>query len=185
MSQFIAVIMSIALMPAFIVVALLIKLESKGPVIFKQKRVGQFGALFTIYKFRTMQVGMPDLPSDQVAETDHRFTGIGKFLRRFSLDELPQLWNVVRGEMNFVGPRPALYNLYDLIEWRSSVGVHKIKPGITGWAQVNGRDSIPLERKVELDQYYLLHHSWDLDMRILWMTLFKSAAGADLYSNKH
>lgn len=135
-------------------------------------------------KFRTMQVGMPDLPSDQVAETDNRFTNIGKFLRRFSLDEIPQLWNVVQGEMNFVGPRPALYNQYELIERRTSLGIQKIKPGITGWAQVNGRDSIPLKTKVALDAYYLHNRNLWLDFKILWLTVFKSTSGEGLYTEK-
>ena len=181
MNRLLALILFLPGSPFLLLLALLVKLDSPGPALFKQRRIGRNNQEFSMLKFRTMQVGMPDLPSDQVAETDHRFTGIGKILRRFSLDELPQLWNVVQGEMNFVGPRPALYNQYDLIERRTSLGVHKIKPGITGWAQVNGRDSIPLERKVELDHYYLLHRSWAMDMRILWMTVFKSAVGADLY----
>ena len=167
--------------PFLLLIAILVKFDSPGPALFRQRRIGQNNIEFFMLKFRTMQVGMPDLPSDQVAETDHRFTGIGKFLRRFSVDELPQLWNVLQGEMNFVGPRPALYNQYELNERRTALGIHKIKPGITGWAQVNGRDSIPLERKVELDHYYLQHRSNTLDMRILWMTVFKSAVGKDLY----
>ena len=104
-------------------------MDSPGPALFKQRRVGQNNNEFIMLKFRTMQVGMPDLPSDQVAEADHRFTRVGKFLRRFSLDELPQLWNVARGNMNFVGPRPALYSQYELIERRTAFGVHKIKTG--------------------------------------------------------
>ena len=182
MSRFIAVTMSIALMPAFIVVALLIKLESNGPIIFKQKRVGQFGVLFTIYKFRTMQVGMPDLPSDQVSEGDSRFTTTGKILRRFSIDEFPQLLNIIKGEMVFIGPRPALYNQCELNAMRRERAIDSLKPGITGWAQVNGRDSISMETKVTLDQYYLTHRSIGLDMKILWLTFFKSTSGEGLYA---
>ena len=167
--------------PFLLLIAILVKFDSPGPALFRQRRIGQNNIEFFMLKFRTMQVGMPDLPSDQVAETDDRFTGIGKFLRRFSLDELPQLWNVVRREMNFIGPRPALYNQYELNAMRRDRGIDAIKPGITGWAQVNGRDTISTERKVELDHYYLEHRSWGMDMRILWMTVFKSAVGKDLY----
>jgi O-antigen biosynthesis protein WbqP len=162
-------------------IAILVKLDSSGPFIFSQKRVGRYGQFYQMYKFRTMVTGMPDLPSDQVGEADSRITKVGRVLRRLSLDELPQLWNVMKGEMNFIGPRPALHNQYDLNEMRSQLGISFLKPGITGWAQVNGRDSISLERKVELDYYYLQHRSWVMDIKILWMTVFKSAVGADLY----
>jgi O-antigen biosynthesis protein WbqP len=182
MNRIITLLMIIGLLPLFLIIAAMVKLDSSGPVIFSQKRVGQQGRLFSMHKFRTMVVGMPDLPSDQVNETDSRITKVGRILRRLSLDELPQLWNVMRGEMNFIGPRPALYNQYELIAMRMEQGIDSLKPGITGWAQVNGRDSISLERKVELDHYYLQHRSWNLDLKILWMTVFKSAVGADLYS---
>ena len=159
--------------PFLLLIAILIKLDSPGPALFRQRRIGQNNIEFFMLKFRTMQVGMPDLPSDQVAETDHRFTGIGKFLRRFSLDELPQLWNVVRGEMNFVGPRPALYNQYDLNERRIARGIHKIKPGITGWAQVNGRNALSWEAKFKLDVWYVDNWSLWLDLKIIGMTIWK------------
>ncbi|MDQ7792744.1 MAG: sugar transferase [Clostridia bacterium] len=155
-----------------------------GTAIFKQKRVGQFDRYFTLYKFRTMRVGTPDLPSDMVQKDDQRFTRLGRLLRRLSIDELPQLFNIIKGDMNFIGPRPALYNQEDLIEMRRSVGVNRLKPGVTGWAQVNGRDNVPIERKVELDRYYLENRSVWLDLRILWLTLVKSFCGADLYSNE-
>ena len=182
MSRFIAILATIALSPVLLVVALIIKWESKGPVIYTQQRVGQFGKLFTIYKFRTMQTGMPDLPSDNVGADDPRFTRSGKWLRRFSIDEFPQLFNIIKGEMVFIGPRPALHNQYELNAMRHLWGIDALKPGISGWAQVNGRDSIPLEVKVELDKYYLDFHNWRLDMKILWLTFFKSTSGEGLYA---
>ena len=181
MSRTIAILMTIALSPVLLLIALLIKLESSGPAIFTQKRVGQFGRQFTIYKFRTMQIGTPDLPSDKVGEDDPRFTKSGKFLRRFSIDEFPQLFNIIKGEMVFIGPRPALHNQHELNAMRHMWGIDVLKPGITGWAQVNGRDSIPLATKVELDKYYLDFHNWQLDMKILWMTFFKTTSGEGLY----
>ena len=177
--------MVIALSPILLLIALIVKLESKGPAIFAQRRVGQFGRHFTMYKFRTMQIGMPDLPSDQVGENDPRFTASGKWLRRFSVDEFPQLFNVIKGEMVFVGPRPALYNQVDLNAMRQARGIDTLIPGITGWAQVNGRDSIPLDVKVDLDEYYLKNRSLQLDLRTVWMTFFKTAAGEGLYAGEN
>lgn len=181
LNRLIAVLIAVALAPVLLVIALIIKCESRGPVIFIQRRVGRFGKLFTIYKFRTMQTGMPDLPSDQVGENDPRFTASGKWLRRFSIDEFPQLWNIIKGDMVFIGPRPALYNQEQLNEMRQERGIHALKPGITGWAQVNGRDAISLSVKVDLDEYYMQHQDWRLNLRILWMTFFKTAAGDGLY----
>jgi len=179
-----AILLLVVLAPLMMLVALAIRLDSQGPAIFKQTRVGQFGRYFTLYKFRTMHVGTPDLPSEMVSKDDHRFTRLGKFLRRFSIDELPQLFNIIRGDMNFIGPRPALYNQYELIAIRNAAGVNCLKPGVTGWAQVNGRENISLEQKVELDKYYLDNRSWWLDIKILWMTVVKSLGGADLYREK-
>ena len=182
MSRIIAVLASIALSPVLLLVALIIKLESQGPAIYTQKRVGQFGRFFTIYKFRTMQTGMPDLPSDKVGADDPRFTRSGKWLRRFSIDEFPQLFNIIKGEMVFIGPRPALHNQHELNAMRHMRRIDALKPGISGWAQVNGRDSISLETKVELDKYYLDNRSWRLDLKILWMTFFKTTRGEGLYA---
>ncbi|MHC1759612.1 MAG: sugar transferase [Negativicutes bacterium] len=181
MSRFIAILATLALSPVLLAVALIIKWESRGPAIYTQQRVGQFGRLFTIYKFRTMQTGMPDLPSDKVGADDPRFTRSGKCLRRFSIDEFPQLWNIIKGDMVFIGPRPALYNQEQLNEMRHERGIHALKPGITGWAQVNGRDAISLSVKVDFDEYYMKHQDWRLNLRILWMTFFKTAAGDGLY----
>lgn len=180
-----AAILLVILSPLLLAVSLAIRLDSPGPAIFKQKRVGQHGRYFTIYKFRTMVVGTPDLPAALVEENDHRFTRLGKFLRRFSLDELPQLFNIIRGEINFVGPRPALYNQDDLIALREAAGVHALKPGVTGWAQVNGRETVSVEEKVRLDRYYLENRSWRLDLKIIGMTLFNSYRGKDLYASRN
>ena len=182
MSRLIAILMTIVLSPVLLLVALLIKLESPGPAVFTQKRVGQFGRLFAIYKLRTMQIGTPDLPSDKVGEDDPRFTKSGKFLRRFSIDEFPQLFNIIKGEMVFIGPRPALHNQHELNAMRHMRRIDALKPGISGCPQVNGRDSIPLETKVELDKYYADFQSWQLDLKILWMTFFKSTSGEGLYA---
>lgn len=179
-----ALVLLIVLIPLMALVALAIRLGSPGSAVFKQKRVGQFDQYFILYKFRTMLVGMPDLPSDMVRKDDQRFTRLGKLLRRLSIDELPQLFNIIKGDMNFIGPRPALYNQDELIRIRRQAGINLLKPGVTGWAQINGRDNISLERKVELDKYYLENRSFWLDLRILWLTLVKSFCGADLYSNE-
>lgn len=178
-----AVFFLLILSPLLFLIALAVRMDSRGPAIFKQTRVGKDNSYFTLYKFRTMHIGTPDLPSDMVPSDDHRFTRLGRFLRRISLDELPQLVNILKGDMNFIGPRPALYNQYDLILMREKVGVNRIKPGLTGWAQVNGRDNILLERKVELDKYYLDNQSFILDAKILWFTIFKSLGGEDLYKD--
>lgn len=180
-----AILLLIVLAPVMIPAAIAIRLDSRGPAVFKQTRVGQFDRYFTLYKFRTMHVGTPDLPSEMVSKDDQKFTRVGRFLRRFSIDELPQLFNIIRGDLNFIGPRPALYNQYKLIAMRKAAGINKLKPGVTGWAQVNGRENISLERKVELDKYYMDNRSWLLNVRILWLTILKSITGADLYREKH
>lgn len=182
MSRIIAALATLALSPVLLLLALIIKMETKGPAIYTQQRVGQYGRLFTIYKFRTMQMGMPDLPSDKVGADDPRFTRSGKWLRRFSIDEFPKLFNIIKGEMVFIGPRPALHNQHELNAMRHMLGIDALKPGISGWAQVNGRDSIPLEVKVELDKYYLDFHDWQLDLKILWLTFFKTTSGEGLYA---
>jgi len=179
-----AIFLLIILAPIMLLVTIAIRLDSRGPAIFKQTRIGQFDRHFTLYKFRTMHIGTPDMPSELVKKDDQRFTGLGRFLRRFSIDELPQLLNIIRGDMNFIGPRPALYNQDRLIKKRKELGINKLKPGVTGWAQVNGRENISLERKVELDKYYLEKRSFRMDVKIFWLTLVKSLGGADLYLEK-
>jgi O-antigen biosynthesis protein WbqP len=156
--------------PLLAAIAIAIKLDSSGPVIFKQKRIGKDGQLFEIYKFRTMRYGTPDLPTDQMLKLPSPITRVGGFLRRTSLDELPQLVNVLKGEMSLVGPRPALYNQTELTAMRQAHGVLRFPPGITGWAQVNGRDELPDAVKVEADKWYCDHWSYWLDWRIMFST---------------
>ena len=146
----------IFLLPIMIVIAIMIKVDSKGPILFKQRRIGIHKIIFPIYKFRTMMISTPkDCPTHLLMESSQYITRIGKFLRKTSLDELPQLWNILLGHMSFVGPRPALWNQYDLIELRDKYGANDIKPGLTGWAQINGRDTLSLEEKAEYDGEYV------------------------------
>lgn len=149
-----------------------IKRDSEGPVIFRQKRVGKGGELFEIYKFRTMRQGTPDLATDLMQNLPSPITKSGEFLRKTSIDELPQLFNVLKGEMSLVGPRPALYNQTELTALRADAGVLAFPPGITGWAQVNGRDELADNVKVEFDKWYCDHWSYILDWRIMFLTLF-------------
>ena len=151
-------------------IALAVKLSSKGPVIFWSERVGKNNQLFWMPKFRTMRIDTPNVATHLLTSANQYLTPIGGFLRKSSLDELPQLWSVLVGKMSFVGPRPALFNQTDLIEMRTAVGVQQLIPGITGWAQVNGRDELDLATKVQFDQQYLLKRSMGLDIQILWMT---------------
>jgi O-antigen biosynthesis protein WbqP len=161
------------LAPLFLLVVLAVRLTSNGPVLFRTQRVGKGNKLFTMYKFRTMRIDTPQVATHLLKEPDQFLTPIGKFLRRTSLDELPQLINVLRGEMSLVGPRPALFNQDDLIALRTAGGVHQLTPGVTGWAQVNGRDELPITEKVKLDEWYLKNRSIRLDFKILGMTVFK------------
>lgn len=155
--------------PFFFLIAMVIKIDSRGPVLFKQKRVGKNNVHFNIYKFRTMKVGTPNLATNLIDHNNY-ITKIGAYLRKTSLDEMPQLFNVLIGNMSFVGPRPALFNQDDLIMSRTIKGIHKIPPGITGWAQINGRDNINDDEKVMLDEYYLLNNCMNLDLRIILHT---------------
>ncbi|HEY9716041.1 MAG TPA: sugar transferase [Trichormus sp.] len=160
----------VALGIPLLAIAAAIKLDSKGPVIFKQKRVGRDGQFFEIYKFRTMFFGTPDLPTDQMLKLPSPITKVGTVLRNTSLDELPQLFNVIKGDMSLVGPRPALYNQTDLTAMRQAAGVLRFLPGITGWAQINGRDELPDEVKVAADKWYCDNWSYLLDWRIIFST---------------
>lgn len=153
--------------------ALLVKLTSKGPVIYWSDRVGRNNAIFRMPKFRTMRTDTPAVATHLLKDPDAYLTSIGPFLRKTSLDELPQLWCVLMGDMSFVGPRPALFNQDDLIALRTAKGVHCLIPGITGWAQINGRDDLPIPVKVNFDEYYLKNQSFLFDMKILWMTFLK------------
>jgi O-antigen biosynthesis protein WbqP len=158
--------------PIFII-AVLVKLTSNGPVLYWSDRVGMGNKIFKMPKFRTMQIDTPAVATHLLKDTDTYLTPIGSFLRKTSLDELPQLWSVLRGDMSFVGPRPALFNQNDLIDLRTTKGVHRLIPGITGWAQINGRDDLPIPVKVAFDVHYLEHCSLMFDMKILFLTLVK------------
>jgi len=157
----------------FIAVALMVKLTSKGAVIYWSDRVGINNSIFRMPKFRTMRINTPAVATHLMKNPDIYLTPVGSFLRKFSLDELPQLYSILKGDISFVGPRPALFNQDDLVELRTEKGIHKLIPGITGWAQVNGRDELPIPVKVEFDEYYLKNRSFALDLKILWMTFVK------------
>lgn len=163
----------ICLSPIIIIVSLIIKLTSEGPILFRQRRIGKDNKEFNIYKFRTMRVDTPNVATHLLENPEQYITSIGKFMRKTSLDELPQLFNILKGEMSIVGPRPALYNQLDLRDMRTKVGVHKLVPGLTGWAQINGRDEIPLDLKVSLDKEYLDRKSFWLDIKIIFLTVVK------------
>lgn len=160
----------IVLSPIILIVALAVKLTSPGPMLFKQRRIGKNNDEFQIYKFRTMRIDTPNVPTHLLENPEQWITPVGKFLRKTSLDELPQLFNILKGEMSIVGPRPALYNQIDLKEMRTEAGVHKLVPGLTGWAQINGRDEIPLSLKVKLDKEYLDRKNFFFDIKIIFMT---------------
>ena len=156
-----------------ILVALLVKCSSRGPVLYWSDRVGRDNQLFSMPKFRSMRVDTPAIATHLLSDPQQYLTPVGALLRKTSLDELPQLWSILRGDMSVVGPRPALFNQDDLIEQRTQAGVHRLVPGPTGWAQVNGRDTLPIPDKVALDIEYLQRKSVWLDLRIIWMTLIK------------
>jgi len=156
-----------------LLVALAVRLTSPGPVLYWSNRVGRNNAIFSMPKFRSMRTGTPAVATHLLANPDSYLTPIGSFLRKSSLDELPQLWSILQGDMGFVGPRPALFNQHDLVALRTAQGVHTLVPGLTGWAQIHGRDELPIPAKVALDTYYLQHRSFGLDMQILGMTFFK------------
>ena len=166
----------IVLSPLLLLVAIAIKLDSRGPVIFSQKRYGRNKELFDIYKFRTMRTDTPrDVPTNDLKGAKSFITPLGGFLRKTSLDELPQLWNILRGDMSLIGPRPALWNQYDLMEWRDKFGASNIRPGLSGWAQVNGRDylSRDLEKKARRDGEYANHVSFGFDLKCFLLTIVK------------
>jgi O-antigen biosynthesis protein WbqP len=169
-NRFFAFILLITLSPLFIITALFIIIEDGFPVFFTQKRVGINYTFFNIYKFRSMKKNTPNVATHLLINPDQYLLKIGKFIRRTSLDELPNLINIIKGEMVFVGPRPALYNQDDLMTLRVATGVDKLKPGITGWAQINGRDDISIERKVQLEQEYIHIKSFLLDIIIIIKT---------------
>jgi O-antigen biosynthesis protein WbqP len=162
----------IILSPVFLVLIVAIKLDSKGPVLFKQKRVGIHKSHFNILKFRTMRIDTPkDTPTHLLENPDQWITKVGKFLRRTSLDELPQIWNIFVGQMSIIGPRPALWNQYDLIAERDKYGANDVPVGLTGWAQINGRDELPIEGKAKLDGEYVEKMSLGFDWKCFWGTV--------------
>jgi O-antigen biosynthesis protein WbqP len=154
-------------------VAVIVKLTSKGPVVYWSDRVGRHNKIFKMPKFRTMRVDTPAVATHLLSDPEQFLTPVGSFFRKSSLDELPQLWSIINGDMSFVGPRPALFNQDDLIELRSQYGVDKVLPGLTGWAQINGRDELPIPDKVKLDIDYLNNQSFWLDLKIIFLTFLK------------
>jgi O-antigen biosynthesis protein WbqP len=161
----------IILSPFLLLIVLLIKLDSPGPILFKQRRIGRGKTIFNIYKFRTMRIDTPkDMPTHLLDDPEKYITRVGKFLRKSSLDELPQIFNILKGEMSIVGPRPALWNQDDLTAERDKYGANNVLPGLTGWAQVNGRDELPIPVKAEYDGYYIEHMSLLFDIRIVILT---------------
>ena len=170
LNRLFALIILIALSPIFLLVAFLILIEDGYPFLFTQKRVGINYSFFNIYKFRSMKKNTPNVATHLLNNPDQYLLKIGKFIRKTSLDELPNLINIIKGEMVFVGPRPALYNQDDLMEFRVATGVSKLKPGITGWAQINGRDEISIAQKVQLEQEYLYRKSFFFDIEIIIKT---------------
>ncbi len=168
-----ATVLLIVLFIPILLIAVLVRLTSQGPVLYWSDRVGKDNRLFKMPKFRSMRVDTPAVATHLLENPDRFLTPIGKFLRKSSLDELPQLWSILLGEMSFVGPRPALFNQDDLVRLRTEAGVHRLTPGLTGWAQVNGRDEIPIPQKVAYDKEYLDKQSFWFDLKILYLTFLK------------
>ncbi|MGG1486486.1 sugar transferase [Peribacillus castrilensis] len=162
----------IILMPIFLILIIAIKLDSKGPVLFKQKRVGIYKTHFNILKFRTMSIDTPkDTPTHLLKNPEQYITKVGKFMRKTSLDELPQIWNIFVGQMSIIGPRPALWNQYSLIEERDKYGANDVPPGLTGWAQINGRDELPIDIKAKLDGAYVEKLGFSMDIKCFFGTI--------------
>jgi O-antigen biosynthesis protein WbqP len=172
-----SILLFILLIPFWIVIPVLIKIDSPGRIIYTQKRVGLYSGYFTIYKFRSMREGTPDIPTDEVKNQEQLNTRFGTFIRRVSIDEIPQLYNILKGEMSFVGPRPALYNQELLINLRKEQGVDRVKPGVTGLAQISGRDALSIPQKVQYDSEYVKKASFLYDMKILFITGFAALGG--------
>ena len=168
-----ALFLILLLMAPIIIITILIKLTSRGAAIHWSERVGKNNVIFKMPKFRSMKIDTPDLATHLLKDSNSTLTPVGSFLREYSLDEIPQLWSILKGDMSFVGPRPALFNQHDLVNLRSTYGVDKILPGLTGWAQVNGRDDLPIIEKVNRDVEYLQKHSFLFDLKILWLTFLR------------
>ena len=172
-----SVIVALILVIPFLIVWMAVRITSPGPVLYWSQRIGQHNTRFMMPKFRSMRVGAPVVATHLLTSPDAYLTPIGSFIRRSSLDELPQLWSIIKGDMSFVGPRPALFNQDDLVALRTQFGVDQLVPGLTGWAQVNGRDELPIPDKVKLDVEYLRHQSLELDLKIIAMTFLKVLRG--------
>jgi O-antigen biosynthesis protein WbqP len=168
-----AVLVGMVLLPPVLLIAALVRLTSPGSALYWSDRVGRHNRIFKMPKFRSMRIGTPAVATHLLSHPDSYLTPIGSFLRKSSLDELPQLWSIIKGDMSFVGPRPALFNQDDLIELRTRSGVHELLPGLTGWAQINGRDELPIPQKVALDVEYLRNKSFWMDMKIIFLTGLK------------
>ena len=168
-----SVIAALILLLPFLLVWVAVRMTSPGPALYWSERVGQHNTHFMMPKFRSMRWGTPAVATHLLTAPDSYLTPIGSFIRRSSLDELPQLWSIIKGDMSFVGPRPALFNQDDLVALRTQFGVDQLVPGLTGWAQVNGRDELPIPDKVKLEVEYLRHQSLELDLKIIAMTFFK------------
>jgi len=168
-----ALLLTLILALPIALVAILVRLTSPGPALYWSDRVGRHNRIFRMPKFRSMRIGTPAVATHLLKDPNACLTPIGSFLRKSSLDELPQLWSILVGNMSFVGPRPALFNQDDLIEQRTEFGVHELVPGLTGWAQVNGRDELPIPEKVKLDVEYMQRRSLWFDIQILWLTFVK------------
>jgi O-antigen biosynthesis protein WbqP len=164
---------AVLLLLPVLIVAVLVKLTSRGPVLYWSDRVGKNNAIFKMPKFRSMKLDAPEVATHLLADPKSVLTPVGDFLRKSSLDELPQVWCIFKGDMSFVGPRPALFNQDDLITLRTEKGIHSLVPGLTGWAQINGRDELPIPQKVALDVEYLHHQSLWLDIKIIWLTFIR------------
>lgn len=169
----VAIAVAVVLALPILIVAIAVRLTSPGPALYWSDRVGRHNRIFKMPKFRSMRMDTPAVATHLLENPDQWLTPIGSFLRKTSLDELPQLWSIWKGDMSFVGPRPALFNQDDLIALRTEAGVHALLPGLTGWAQVNGRDELPIPEKVKLDVEYLQKRSFGFDLWILWLTLLK------------
>jgi len=170
-NRIIGFLLFILLSPFLLIFSILIYIDDGFPILYRQKRIGIHNSIFKVYKFRTMKNGIPDIATHLVKDPQSFYTKSGFWLRKFSIDEFPQLINIIKGDMFFVGPRPALHNQDDLIELRTKVEVHTLMPGVTGWAQVNGRDKLNIPIKVKFDEYYLKNRSWLFDMKIIFITI--------------
>jgi len=180
MNKFFSLILLLLIAPVLFFIIIIIFIDDGLPVFFKQKRVGKHNKNFWIYKFRTMKKETPNLPTHQLTDTSSYYTKHGRILRKLSLDELPQLINILKSEMVFIGPRPALHTQYDLIDLRTEKNIHKLYPGVTGWAQVNGRDNLSINQKVKMDLYYKINKSFFLNCKIVYLTFLKVFKSEDV-----